>query len=73
MEKLNLLERKISLHDTRSKTIHFTNLGNLKFIEAKHIADNLEKEILDVLKPSERKTFIKTLNQLSENIESELK
>ena len=66
MEKLNLLERKISLHDKRSKTIHFTNLGNLKFIEAKHIADNLEKEILDVLKPSERQTYIKTLNQLSE-------
>ena len=73
MEELNLLERKISPHDKRSKTINFTNLGNLKFIKAKHIADNLEKEILDVLKPSERKVFNKTLNQLSENIKSKLK
>ena len=47
MEELNLLERKISLHDKRSKTINFTDLGNLKFIKAKRIADNLEKEILD--------------------------
>jgi DNA-binding MarR family transcriptional regulator len=73
MEELNLLERKISLHDKRSKTINFTDLGNLKFIKAKSIADNLEKEILDVLKPFERKVFIKTLNHLSENIKSKFK
>ena len=73
MEDLNLLERKISLHDKRSKIINFTDLGNLKYIKAKCIADNLEGEILDELILSERKVFFKTLNHLSENIKSKLK
>ena len=72
MENLNLLDRKISLHDKRSKTINFTELGNLKYTKAKYIADNLEREILDEMVLSERKIFFRTLRKLSENIKGKL-
>lgn len=72
MENLNLLDRKISLHDKRSKTINFTELGNLKYTKAKYIADNLEREILDEMVLSERKIFFRTLSKLSENIKGKL-
>ena len=72
MENLNLLDRKISMHDKRSKTINFTELGNLKYTKAKYIADNLEREILDEMVLSERKIFFRTLRKLSENIKGKL-
>jgi len=72
MENLNLLDRKISMHDKRSKTINFTELGNLKYTKAKYIADNLEREILDEMVLSERKIFFRTLSKLSENIKGKL-
>ena len=72
MENLNLLDRKISMHDKRSKTINFTDLGNLKYTKAKYIADNLEREILNEMVLSERKIFLRTLSKLSENIKGKL-
>ena len=72
MENLNLLDRKISMHDKRSKTINFTDLGNLKYTKAKCIADSLEREILDEMVLSERKKFFRTLSKLSENIKGKL-
>ncbi|MBT7651578.1 MAG: winged helix-turn-helix transcriptional regulator [Opitutae bacterium] len=72
MENLNLLDRKISMHDKRSKTINFTDLGNLKYTKAKCIADSLEREILDEMVLSERKIFFRTLSKLSENIKGKL-
>ena len=72
MENLNLLDRKISMHDKRSKTINFTELGNLKYTKAKCIADSLEREILDEMVLSERKIFFRTLSKLSENIKGKL-
>ena len=72
MENLNLLDRKISMHDKRSKTINFTELGNLKYTKAKCIADSLEREILDEMVLSERKKFFRTLSKLSENIKGKL-
>ena len=60
------------MHDKRSKTINFTDLGNLKYTKAKCIADSLEREILDEMVLSERKIFFRTLSKLSENIKGKL-
>ena len=68
MEKHQIIERKKSKLDTRTKTISLSNKSEEKYIEGKNKLIKLEKKARKNLTQSEINDFIRIINIIKESI-----
>ena len=68
MEKHQIIERKKSKLDTRTKTISLSNKSEEKYLEGKNKLIKLEKKARKNLTQSEINDFIRIINKIKESI-----
>jgi DNA-binding MarR family transcriptional regulator len=65
LEAAGLAERRPSSSDRRARVVAVTKAGERKVREAEKVLDRVRDDVLAMLEPTERRTFLSALSQLA--------